>query len=178
MSQQALLFYWLFLHRLRKQLQLLAYFPRRFLLSLRLFDGFDGIFNTPIALLQQLLCLGLCLRKNLLALPLQIVLCLLILRHHLFDILFLLTNRLAFTFPIALIPHNILQIFIALNVIRPHDFRSLSNHILGQSNLSCNLNSKRTTGSSDGQLKQGTHLVAVIKHRSIGHFGMMVGKML
>ena len=86
-------------------------------------------------------------------------------------------NGLSFLFPVSLVADNILQIFVALNIIRTHNVGSLTNHLFRQSRLACYLNSKRASRPSDGQLKQWAHLMSVIKHSAIGYTVVRIGKM-
>ena len=86
-------------------------------------------------------------------------------------------NGLSFLFPVSLVADNILQVFVALNIIRTHDISSLTNYLFRQSRLACYLNSKRASRPSNGQLKQRAHLMSIIKHSAIGNTVVRIGKM-
>ena len=159
-------------------MKLFTYLLRCFFLGLALTNFTNGILYATVTLTKQLRSIGFCFRNYFATLLLKFLDFLLIAGNRLLHILFTLMNSLAFSLPIALITHNVLKILVALNVVTAHDFRSFSNDIFGQSYFPRNLNGKRTSRSSDGQLKEGTHLMAVVEHGTIGYSRMRIGEML
>ena len=86
-------------------------------------------------------------------------------------------HSLALALPIALVAHNILQIFVTLYVVAAHNLRGVGDDLLGQADLARNLHGKRTAGITYLQLEQRTHLATVIEHCSIDNAGCRIGKM-
>ena len=65
-------------------------------------------------------------------------------------------------FPVAFVPHYVLQVFVTLYIVAANDVGSLSYDLLWQSGLPCYLYGKRAARATYGQLEQGFHLVAVV----------------
>ena len=86
-------------------------------------------------------------------------------------------NRLPFLFPVTFVTDNVLEVFVALNIVGAHDLRGVPDDLLRQSDLARYLDSKRTARPSDGQLEERTHLVTVVEHGTVDDTLVRVGEM-
>ena len=161
-----------------KAFQLFSYLARLFFVGLILSNFLYGILYALITLSQKFLCLLTGALKYLLTLAFNIGQLSFITRNGFLDVFLALMNVLAFVFPITLVSHNILQVFVTLNIIGTHYLRRITNHLVGNACLTSNLDSKRTARTAYLQLEKGLHLMAVVKHGTINHTLMVVGKML
>ena len=100
-----------------------------FLFSLRLFNGANSIFDTGIGFLHQLLCFFFGFPQNFFAGFLQIFYLRLVAGNGFFHMLFALADGLAFAFPISLVAHNVLQIFVGIDVFAADNLRSVGDYI-------------------------------------------------
>ena len=87
------------------------------LLGLCLADLADGVLDLLVALAQQFLGLLLRLAQYLLALALYLVQFVLIAVDLALQRFLVLVDGLPFTLPVALVAHDVLQIFVALDVV-------------------------------------------------------------
>ena len=87
-------------------------------------------------------------------------------------------DGLAFALPVALVAHDVLQIFVALYVVGAYYLAGVVDHLFGQSYLAGYLNGERTSRLTYLQLEQSLHLMAVVEHRTIDHTLVAVGEML
>ena len=84
--------------------------------------------------------------------------------------------RLALALPITLITHDVLQILVALYIIRTDNITRVTYYLLGDTCLARYLNGKRAARPSDGKLEECPHLLSVIEHRGIHHVIVALGK--
>ena len=168
----------LVLHTVLKGLQAGAYQLSLLLGCLALLDFLDSILNAAVALVEQLLSLSAGLSQNLLALALHLLETLLVMGDGALKRFLAFVDGRAFLLPIALVAHDILQILVALYIIAAHDVAGPPNHLFGQSYLAGYLDGERAAGASNGQLEERPHLVAVVKHGTVGYTIVTVGKML
>ena len=87
-------------------------------------------------------------------------------------------NRLTLTLPVTLIAHNILQVFITLDIILAYNIAGILNHLFGDTGFTGYLDGEARTRLTNRQLEQGLHLMAVVQHSTIHHTLVIVGKML
>ena len=92
-----------------------------FLFSLRLTDLADGILYLLVALTQQFLSLFLRLTQYLLALALYLVQLVFVAVDFAFQRLLVLVDGLTLALPIAFVAHDVLQILVALDILRAND---------------------------------------------------------
>ena len=93
-------------------------------------------------------------------------------------VLFLeLVDLLPLLFPVALVAHDVLQVFVAVDVVLSYDLRGFPYDVLRKSYLACYLDGKRAARAAYGELEQGFHLVAVVEHGPVLDAGAGVGKM-
>ena len=118
------------------------------------------------------------LGENLLATLLDLLDVALILGDGLLHILLTLMDALSLVLPVSLVSHDVLQVLVALDVLGTDDVGSLLDDFLRQSYLAGDLDGKRRTGATDGELEECLHLVAVIEHCSVCHALMTVGEVL
>ena len=90
----------------------------------------------------------------------------------------MLVYCLTLVFPIAFVAHNVLQIFIALYIFGTYNLRRVSYHLFRDSCLPGDFNGKRRAGLTYGELEQGLHVVAVVKHCAVYYIVVAVGKVL
>ena len=138
----------------------------------------DDVFYLLVALAKQLLGFFLGTLQYLFALLLNLLNRALIAGDAALQTFFVLMDGLSLAFPVTLVAHDVLQILVALDVLRTHNLRRIFNHFLGDACLAGNFDGKRRAGLSDGQLVEGLHLMAVVEHGPIDHAFMVVGKML
>ena len=142
--------------------QLLAYALRLFLFGLTLAYLAYGVLYLPVALPKEFLSLLLGASQYVLALLLDVG----NLRLHpcnlLLQLLFVLMYGLALALPIAFVAHDVLQILVALYIIRTHNLRGVTDYLFGDTRLARNLDGKRRARPSYRQLEEGSHLVAVV----------------
>ena len=74
---------------------------------------------------------------------------------------------LSLVFPIALVTNDVLKIFVALDIFRPDDVRSIFDDLFRNANLSGYLDGERTSWFPDFKLEQGAHLVSIVKHGTV-----------
>lgn len=74
-----------------------------------------------------------------------------------FHVLLPLADRLAFPFPVTFVAHDILKIFVGIDVLAPYNFRGVSDYIFRQSDFPCDLYSKGASRVTDLQLEECLH---------------------
>ena len=90
----------------------------------------------------------------------------------------MLVDGLALAFPVALVAHDILQVFVALDIVLTYDVGGVFDHLFGDTRLAGDLDGKRRAGLSDGELEEGLHLMTVVEHRTVHHAWMVLRKVL
>ena len=85
---------------------------------------------------------------------------------------------LSLVLPVALVAHDVLQVFVALYVVGAHDVARLAYHLVGYARLACNLDGERRSRLTDGELEERSHLVAVVEHGAVGYAVVRVGVVL
>ena len=85
-------------------------------------------------------------------------------------------NGLSFTFPVAFVAHDVLQVLVALYVVTANDFRSVLDDVFRDARFACYLYGKRRAGLPDAQLEECLHLVTVVEHGAIDHAWVVFGK--
>ena len=101
--------------------QFLTHLSRAFLFCLSLLDLTDGILDLLVTLTQQLLGLLLGFAQNLLALSVDLCKFVLIAVDLALQRFLVLMDGLALAFPVALVTHDVLQVLVALDIVRAHD---------------------------------------------------------
>ena len=135
-------------------------------------------FNGSIASFQYLAGLFFRFCKNFPALHAEIIGIGFIISKSLLKFFLLLAYGHTFVFPIPAVPRNIQQVAVHIDIITAHKLLCHGYYVVRQTNLSGNLNSKRTSGSADRQPKQRFHALAVIQHRAIDKPIRLFGKLL
>ena len=158
--------------------QLFTQTLRLFLFRLTLTYLAYGILDIAVALLEQFLRLLLCLSQYVLAFLRKFLYIFFIFSDSLLQVFLALVHTLSFVLPVAFVAYYVLQILVALNVVRPYDGARLAYHLIGYARLARNLYRKRRTGLTYCQLKQRSHLMAVVQHGTIGNAVVRVGIML
>ena len=158
--------------------QLFTQTLRLLLLSLTLAYLAYGILDIAIALFEQFLSLLLCLSQYVLAFLRKFLYLFLVFCNGLLQVFLALVHTLSFVLPVAFVAYYVLQILVALYIVRPYDGARLAYHLIGYARLACNLYRKRRTGLTYCQLKQRSHLMAVVQHGTIGYAVVRVGIML
>ena len=93
-------------------------------------------------------------------------------------LLLALADGLAFVFPIALVAHDVLQVFVRVDVVAPHDGGGIGYYILGQAYFAGDLYGKRASGITYLELEERLHQVSVVEHGAVDHSLVVLGKML
>ena len=122
--------------------------------------------------------LGLCLPDDLFPLLVYGFQVLFITRSDIFQFFLLLTDILPFAFPVPFIAYDILQVFVHIDIIRSDVRGSVGYHVLGQTDLACDLYGERATRVSDRKLEQGLHQMAVVQHGTVYDTLRILGEML
>ena len=148
------------------------------LIGLMLFYLLDNVFYLLVALLYQPFGLALGLADDLLALFFQSLRCFLVVADGRFEGLLVLMYLLPLAFPVSLVSHNVLQVLVALDVIRAHYLAGILDNLLRKTGLAGYLYGKRAAGLTYGKLKEGAHLLAVVEHGTVNHHGVGIGIML
>ena len=137
-----------------------------------------GVFDTSVALAQYFFSLLLGSAQYLLALYTNLLDIMFIAFYLALQLLLALMDIGALVFPVTLVANDVLQIFVALDVVGAHDVAGLAYHLFGESYLARNLDGKRAAGATYGELEQRLHLVAVVEHGAVGHALVLVGEVL
>ena len=87
-------------------------------------------------------------------------------------------NGLPLALPIAFITRNVEQVLVGIDVLAPHEFRGVGNHILGNAYLAGNLDSKAAARVAYLQLEERRHLLPVVEHSAVHDAWCILGKML
>ena len=74
--------------------------------------------------------------QNLLTLTIDLLKIALVALNMSFKRFLVLVYGLAFSFPVALVAHNVLQVFIALDIVGAHDVGGVFDDLLGDARLS------------------------------------------
>ena len=98
--------------------------------------------------------------------------------HHLLKTAFYLSDILALAFPIIFIAGNLAQVLVEFQVVLANLASRIVNHILRQTNLVGNLESKTATGLAGLHHKHRLHTVGVVKHCAIDNSVVAGCKML
>ena len=149
-----------------------------FLLRLTFTYFANGILDVTVALLQEFLSLFLSLTQYFLTLLCQFLYLLLVLGDCLFQVLLALMHVLTLVLPIALVAYDVLQVFVALDIVRTNDFACLLDHLVRNARLAGYLYGERRTRLSDSKLEERSHLVSVVQHGTVGYAVVRVGVML
>ena len=94
-----------------------------------------GVLYLAVALAQQFLGLLFGPAQYLLALLLNFLDAVLIAGYAALQVFLMLMYGLALALPVSLVAHNVLQIFVALYVLRTHDVAGVAYHLFGQTSL-------------------------------------------
>ena len=137
------------------------------LLRLCLLDVLDGLLDLGVRFLEHLLRLLLGMGDDDLALVVQFLDVLLISLDGLLHLLLVLMDALALLFPVALVAHDVLQVFVGVDVVLAHDLAGILDHLVGDAGLAGNLDGERTAGVADGELEEGLHELAVVEHGAV-----------
>ena len=166
------------LHLLAELLQFFANLAGTLFLSLRLTNLADGILNLTVGLGQQFLSLLLGALQDLLAFALNLLEVGLIALDMSFEVLLVLVDGLALAFPVTFVAYDVLQVFVALDIVLAYNVGGVLDDFLRQTGLAGYLDGKRGTGLTDTELEQGLHLVTVVEHRTVDNTLVVVGEML
>ena len=85
-------------------------------------------------------------------------------------------DSLALALPVAFVADDVLEVFIALDVIGTDDIGSVPDDLLGNARLSCYLNGERAARSSDGKPEERFHEMTVVEHGTVGDMVVAVGE--
>ena len=149
-------------HFLLKLVQVFTQLAGRFALGLALAYLADGVFYLAVRLAKQFLGFFFRLRQYLPAAFLQPRYLLFVAGSGLLHLFLLLVYLLPLAFPVALVAHNVLQVFVALDIVGAHYLAGVSDHFLRYAGLASYLYGKRTARTPYLQLEKGAHLVAVV----------------
>lgn len=101
-----------------------------------------GVFDTSVALAQYFFSLLLGSAQYLLALYANLLDVMLIAFYLALQLLLALMDIGALVLPVTLVANDVLQIFVALDVVGAHDVAGLAYHLFGESYLARNFNGK------------------------------------
>ena len=118
------------LHLLTELLQFFAHFAGALFLSLCLLDFADGVLYPAVGLGQQFLSLLLGTIEYLLALALYLLQIGLVALDMSLQRLLVLVDGLALALPVALVADNVLQVFVALDIVAAHNLRGVADDLL------------------------------------------------
>ena len=166
------------LHLLAELLQLFTNQSGLFLLGLCLFDFSDSVFYLTVRLGQQFFSLRFGTVQNGLALAFYLFQTGIQLLASRLQTLLVLVNGLTLAFPIALVAHDVLQVLVTLDIVRPDNLRCIIDNFLRDTGFAGYLYGKARTRLTNRQLEQRLHLMAVVEHGSVHHTGMVFGKVL
>ena len=85
---------------------------------------------------------------------------------------------LALVFPIHLVAHNVLQIFVGHHIIFSHKVGGIAYHLFGDAYLASNLHGKGAAGIAHLEHEERLHLGAIVEHGAVAHRGRGVGIVL
>ena len=109
--------------------QFLTCLARLFLFGLRFLYCTNRIFNAGIGFLKHAFRFFFCLPDNLFPGFLQFFYLCLVTGNGFFHVLFPLTDSLTFSFPVTLVAHNVLKVFVCIDIFASYDFRSICDDI-------------------------------------------------
>ena len=154
-------------HFLFERLKLLSQPLRVFLFRLLFAYLTNGVLYLSVAFSKQFFRLFLGFSQHVLSVFFQLSHRFLILADDALKFLFAQMDVLSLVFPIALVTNDVLKIFVALDIFRPDDVRSVFDDLFRNANLSGYLDGERTSWFSDFKLEQGAHLVSIVEHGAV-----------
>ena len=135
-------------HLLLEGLQFLAYAFGCFFFGLLFANFAYGIFYLSVALAQQFFGLFLGVSQDGLALLFYFFYARLVFLNAALQVLLVLVNGLALSLPVSLVAHDVLQVFVALNIVASHYIACILYHLFGNACFSGYLDGERRAGLS------------------------------
>ena len=88
----------------------------------------------------------------------------------------MLVDGLTLTFPVTLVAYDVLQVFVALDIVAAYNVAGILDDLLRNTCLTGYLDGKRRAWLTNRQLEQRLHLMTVVEHGSVHHSRMVLGK--